>query len=93
VRVTHRRIVLLTIDVEVEATMWLFRDYVPEIVERDRREFPQIARLVKELRAPTEVVTIPVPADCTDGFALAFWSRPEAVLDRAHEQRPAALPA
>jgi len=81
VRVARRRIVLLTIDVEVEATMWLFREYVPEIVERDRREFPEIARLIKELRAPTEVVTVPVPADCTDGFALAFWSRPEAVLE------------
>lgn len=81
VRVARRRVVLLTIEVEVEASMWLFRDYVPEIVERDRRELPEIARLVKELRAPTEVVTIPVPADCTDGFALSFWSRPEAVLD------------
>ena len=28
-----------------------------------------------------QVITVPVPADCVDGFALAFWSRPEAVLD------------
>jgi SAM-dependent methyltransferase len=81
VRVARRRIVLLTIDVEVEADMWLFRDYVPEIADRDRSEFPMITQLVRELKAPTRVITVPVPADCTDGFGLAFWNRPEAVLD------------
>lgn len=81
VRVARRRIVLLTIDVDVEADMWLFRDYVPEIADRDRGEFPSLERLDRELAVPTRVVTVPVPADCTDGFLLAFWSRPEAVLD------------
>lgn len=80
-RVVRRRIVLLTIDVEVEAHMWLFADYVPEIVERDGREFPSIAELVRKLKGSTRVITVPGPADCTDGFGLAFWSRPEAVLD------------
>jgi SAM-dependent methyltransferase len=80
-RVTRRRIVLLTVDVDVEADMWLLRDYLPEIVERDRREFPAIARIVAELQAPTRVIPVPVPADCHDGFLLAFWNRPEAVLD------------
>jgi SAM-dependent methyltransferase len=80
-RIARRRIVVLTIDTEVEADMWLFREYVPEIADRDRREFPAIAQLVRDLKAPTRVITVPVPADCTDGFALAFWNRPEAVLD------------
>jgi hypothetical protein len=40
-----------------------------------------MARLIRDLRAPTRVTTVPVPADCTDGFGLALWSRPEAVLD------------
>jgi hypothetical protein len=61
--------------------MWLLRDYFPEIADRDRREFPAIARLLRDLGAPTRVITVPVPADCTDGFGLALWSRPEAVLD------------
>jgi SAM-dependent methyltransferase len=80
-RVARRRIVVLTIDAEVAADMWLFRDYFPEIGDRDRREFPAMARLIRDLRAPTRVTTVPVPADCTDGFGLALWSRPEAVLD------------
>ncbi len=81
VRVARRRIVLLTIDPTVQADMWLFRDYVPEIAARDSHELPSIAWITAAANAPTRVVTVPVPADCSDGFGLAFWSRPEAVLD------------
>jgi SAM-dependent methyltransferase len=80
-RVARRRIVLLTVDAEIAAGMWLLRDYFPEIADRDRREFPAIARLLRDLPAPARVITVPVPADCTDRFGLALWSRPEAVLD------------
>jgi hypothetical protein len=60
--------------------MWLCRDYLPEIVEHDRKVFPTIAHLDTVLRR-VEVETVPVPADCTDGFLVALWSRPEAHLD------------
>ncbi len=80
VRVARRRAVLLTIDPEVEADMWLFRDYLPDVLAQDRRDFPPIRQLSSTLGA-TRVIDVPVPRDCTDGFLLAFWSRPEAVLD------------
>lgn len=38
-RVARRRIVVLTIDVEAQADMWLFRHYAPELLERDRQDF------------------------------------------------------
>lgn len=82
VRVARRRIVLLTIDPDAEADLWLFRDYLPDVLARDRRDFPSMDRLAAAL-GPTRVVPVPVPHDCTDGFLLAFWSRPEAVLDPA----------
>lgn len=82
-RVARRRIVLLTIDAEVAAGTWLFSEYVPEAAERDRREFPRISRLLATLNRQTRVLTVPVPADCTDGFGLALWNRPEMVLDPA----------
>jgi SAM-dependent methyltransferase len=82
VRVARRRVVLLTIDPEVEADMWLFRDYIPEVLAQDRRDFPTLEQLTTAL-GPTRVFDIPVPHDCIDGFLLAFWSRPEAVLDPA----------
>lgn len=79
-RVARRRIVLVTIDPEAEADMWLFADYAPEFLEQDRREMPPIAEVVERLGGAT-VTVLPVPHDCTDGMGLAFWSRPEAVLD------------
>lgn len=79
-RVTRKRVVLLTLDLEVTAEMWLCRDYLPEIVEHDRKTFPTLAHLRAAL-PNVEVESIPVPADCTDGFCVALWSRPEAHLD------------
>jgi hypothetical protein len=67
----------------VAAGTWLFREYVPEAAERDRREFPRIPRLLATLKGQARVLTVPVPADCTDGFALALWNRPEMILDPA----------
>jgi SAM-dependent methyltransferase len=80
-RVASRRVVLLTIDADVAGEMWLYRDYIPGVADRNRLEFPTLTHITEMLNAPTRVVTVPVPADCTDGFALTFWSRPEAVLD------------
>jgi len=80
-RVTRRRVVLLTVDPRVEASMWLLADYLPELAERDLREFPSTEQIEAWVDARVEVSAVPVPADCTDGFLLSFWSRPEAVLD------------
>ena len=79
-RVTRERIVFLTLDLDVTAEMWLCRDYLPEIVEHDRETFPTIAHLEAVLPR-VQVDVIPVPADCTDGFCIALWSRPEAHLE------------
>jgi SAM-dependent methyltransferase len=79
-RVTRRRIVLLTLDLGVTEQLWLCRDYLPEIIEHDRQAFPTLAHL-QALLPDLQVDTVPVPADCTDGFCVALWSRPEAHLD------------
>lgn len=79
-RVARRRVVLVTIDPSAEADMWLFADYAPEFLEADRREMPALTDIAAALGAVT-VTPLPVPRDCTDGMGLAFWSRPEAVLD------------
>jgi len=79
-RVTRERIVLLTLEIEATAEMWLCRDYLPEIIEHDSETFPTITHLEGAL-PNVSVETVPVPADCTDGFCIALWSRPEAHLD------------
>jgi SAM-dependent methyltransferase len=79
-RVTRDRLVFLTLDLDATAEMWLVRDYVPEILEHDRRTFPTIGEL-EALLPDVRVETVPAPADCSDGFCIALWSRPEAFLD------------
>jgi SAM-dependent methyltransferase len=79
-RVTRERIVFLTLDLDVTAEMWLCRDYLPEIVEHDRETFPSIAHL-RAVLPGVQVEVVPVPTDCTDGFCIALWSRPEMHLD------------
>jgi len=79
-RVTRDRIVFMTLDPEMTAEMWLLRDYLPEIDEVNRRDFPSIECL-EALLPNLRVETLPVPTDCTDGFCIALWSRPEAFLD------------
>lgn len=74
-----RRVVILTWDVALSDRFWLFRDYLPESVAYDRERFGPIDVLAERLSARVEVV--PVPHDCTDGFAGAYWRRPHAYLD------------
>src|SRR6476619_692109 len=79
-RVTRRRIVFLTLDLDATAEMWLCRDYLPEIGEHDLQTFPSMEHLGAVL-PDLRIDTITVPSDCTDGFCIALWSRPETFLD------------
>ena len=80
-RVARERVVILTWDPE-HAGFWLVRDYFPEILSIDRPIFPSLARIERALGA-SEIQTVPIPADCTDGFLGAYWQRPEAYLDHS----------
>ena len=79
-----RRQVILTWDRSVIAErFWFARDYFPESVELDRTLtcLDTILGIVGPTAYRTKVDTVPVPADCTDGFYAAYWARPEAYLD------------
>jgi len=80
VRVVRRRVVLVTMDVEVLGRLWLIRDYLPEALAD--HTFPSISQLLELLPGATPTAVL-VPRDCTDGFMAAFWGRPEAYLDPA----------
>lgn len=80
-RVAKKRVVVLTYDAESPG-FWLGRDYVPELIELDRRIMPPLAELGR-LLGPFREVPILVPHDCVDGFLGAYWRRPEVYLDPA----------
>lgn len=79
-RVTRDRVVFLTLDVEAMGEMWLVCDYLPEIAEHDRSAFPSLDFLADALPG-LRVELVPVPVDCTDGFSIGLWARPEVHLD------------
>jgi SAM-dependent methyltransferase len=78
-RVARERVVILTWDPEHPA-FWLIRDYLPQIREIDRRDFPTLRELEGAL-GPIEAEALAIPADCADGFLGAYWRRPAAYLD------------
>ncbi|MCM0638886.1 class I SAM-dependent methyltransferase [Cellulomonas wangsupingiae] len=81
-RVARRRVVVLTFDETMTRDFWLLRDYLPAAREYDRAHAVPMGRLVAAL-GPCEVEAVPVPHDCVDGFAAAWWRRPAAYLDPA----------
>jgi SAM-dependent methyltransferase len=81
-RVARARVVVLTWD-PATAGFWLVQEYLPEFLAVDRRLFPPIAAYGEALGAGAslDVVTVPIPRDCIDGFLGAYWARPAAYLD------------
>lgn len=78
-RVAPRRVVF-TFDPELQDTLWLVRDYFPEIVRFERVRHPSVTWMAAELGAD-EVLPVSIPWDCSDGFQAAYWRRPDAYLD------------
>jgi SAM-dependent methyltransferase len=81
-RVARRRIVVLTWDPGLPRDFWLWRDYLDGTIEDDSRDDLRLDALAT-LLGGARVEPVPVPHDCTDGFAAAYWRRPHAYLDPA----------
>jgi SAM-dependent methyltransferase len=79
-RVARRRVVIFTWDQRVFRDFWLAGEYFPESSAMEDGRAVPIERLA-DLLGGVRVETVPVPHDCVDGFAAAFWRRPHAYLD------------
>ena len=79
-RVARNRVVILTWDQEIWESFWLIREYLPCIRDIDRRQAVSIPDIVSALGG-AQVLSVPIPHDCVDGFHGAFWRRPDAYLD------------
>jgi SAM-dependent methyltransferase len=79
-RVTRGNVVLLVCDPELMSDYWL-NDYIPEVRDVEASRFPPIERIRIALGGEVEVLPVPVPLDCCDGFNEAYYGRPEMFLN------------
>src|SRR4051794_39546374 len=79
-RVARRRVVILTFECDMLDALWVARDYLPETLAVERGRTPGIEELCDALGG-ARVAPIMVPRDCRDGFAAAYYARPERYLD------------
>ena len=77
-RVTRGRIVILTSDPDYR-DIWLL-DYFPQLAVLDHAQMPRLCDYEAWL-GPCQMLPVPVPHDCVDGFLYAYWRRPDAYLD------------
>ena len=77
-RVATGPAVVLSYDGSCADDYWAVRDYFGGF--RDLPGMP-IADVAAALGGEVRMEPVPVPADCVDGFFLAWWRRPEAFLD------------
>ena len=73
-RVSRGPVVILTFDGDAVPRFWL-NEYAPDVLALEASRYPPLGHL------GGEVVEVPIPFDCVDGFAEAFYGRPEALLD------------
>ena len=79
-RVARGPVVVLTFDGDALDRLWL-AEYAPEVIATERRRYPAIDLIAKLIGDTADIVKVPIPIDCVDGFTEAFYARPEQFLD------------
>jgi SAM-dependent methyltransferase len=79
-RVTRGPVVIMTFDPVSLRKFWL-AEYAPEMMERESGRMPALGEVTALLGGSVQIEELPIPADCADGFAEAYFGRPEAFLD------------
>ena len=88
-RVTRKQVVIMTFDPQQLDNFWN-ANYFPELIEVEKARYPAIDFVKRSLGGKAEVVPVPIPFDCSDGFQEAFYGRPEAFLQKEVRQSQSA---
>ncbi|HEY8189933.1 MAG TPA: class I SAM-dependent methyltransferase [Micavibrio sp.] len=84
-RVTRGPVVILTCAPEEVANFWL-NEYAPEVLSTEARRYPPIDEIAKLIGNKVDVLPVPIPLNCVDGFNEAYYGRPEKFLDPGARQ-------
>ncbi|MFJ2955273.1 class I SAM-dependent methyltransferase [Streptomyces sp. NPDC087270] len=84
-RVARGPVVVVTCDPALVRDFWLY-EYAPLVLDTEARRYPAIEAITAALGGSCTVASVPIPADCTDGFNEAYYARPERLLDPGARQ-------
>jgi hypothetical protein len=79
-RVTRGPVAILTCDPDEVERFWL-NDYAPLVLATEARRYPSMAAITAVLGGVRNVLPVPIPLDCKDGFNEAYYGRPERLLE------------
>lgn len=79
-RVTRRPVLMLSCDPLALDRFWL-NDYAPEVVTVEASRYPRVDAIASRIGGEVEVLKVPIPLDCRDGFNEAYYGRPDRLLD------------
>jgi hypothetical protein len=79
-RVTRGPILVLTCDPAKVQHFWL-NDFAPQVLATEARRYPSLDVIGSTLAGSFEVISVPIPLNCRDGFNEAYYGRPEKLLD------------
>lgn len=79
-RVTRGPIAIISGDPAALDRFWL-AEYAPEVIATEARRYPPVAAFRTALEGEIDIVNVPIPLDCLDGFNEAYYGRPEMLLD------------
>jgi SAM-dependent methyltransferase len=79
-RVTRGPVLIMTCDPAELDLFWLDR-YAPEVTAVEGSRYPSLATITGLLGPGAEMMSVPIPLDCADGFGEAYYGRPECLLE------------
>ena len=79
-RVARGPVLVMTGDASAFDRLWV-SEYAPELLGAEARRTPSIPHIAERIGARSQVLTVPIPLDCADGFLEAFYGRPERLLE------------
>lgn len=80
-RVARGPVVLFMRDPHAGPSSWWLHHYFPATARLEASRNTPLSLVSRMLGGRLDVIPVPIPADCTDGFNAAYWRRPRAYLD------------
>jgi Methyltransferase domain len=79
-RVTRGPVVIMTCEPSELDRFWL-QAYCPDVISVEASRYPPTQSIAAALGEKSDILPVPIPLDCSDGFNEAYYGRPEMLLD------------